>query len=204
MRTRLFASALLIIPASVWGAEYQIDPAHSSAQFSVRHMMVSNVRGEFTKLSGKVIYDPQNLDASSVEAVIDANSLSTREAQRDTHLKSPDFFDVAKYPTLTFKSKQVYRANGQLLVKGDLTMRGVTKEVVLTVDGPTPELKDPWGNLRIGASATTHVNRKDWGLNWNAALEAGGVVVGDDVTLTIDLEATRKAEKGGAAVTSSR
>lgn len=204
MKTRIFASVLLLVPASVWAAEYQIDPQHTSAQFSVRHMMVSNVKGEFTKVSGKMVYDPQNLGTSSVQAVIDATSLNTREPQRDTHLKSPDFFDVAKYPTVTFKSKQIYRSNGQLLMKGDLTMRGVTKEVVLTVDGPTPELKDPWGNLRIGASATTHVNRKDWGLNWNAALEAGGVVVGDDVTLTIDLEATRKADKAGAAVTSSR
>jgi polyisoprenoid-binding protein YceI len=192
MKTQLFASLLWLVPALTWAAEYQIDPAHSAAQFSVRHMMVSNVRGEFTKLSGKVIFDPQNLAASSVEAVIDATSLSTREPQRDTHLKSPDFFDAAKFPALTFKSKQIYRANGQLLMKGDLTMRGVTKEVVLTVDGPTPELKDPWGNLRIGASATARVNRKDWGLNWNAALEAGGVVVGDEVTLTIDMEAIRK------------
>lgn len=198
MKKTLFTSLLWLVPALSWAAEYQIDPAHSAAQFAVRHMMVSNVRGEFTKLSGKVIFDPQNLAASSVEAVIDAASLSTREAQRDTHLKSPDFFDVAKFPALTFKSKQIYRANGQLLMKGDLTMRGVTKEVVMTVDGPTPELKDPWGNLRIGASATARVNRKDWGLNWNAALEAGGVVVGDDVNITIDMEAIRKPEKSAS------
>jgi len=199
MKTQLFTSLLLLVPAAAWAAEYQIDPAHASAQFSVRHMMVSNVRGEFTKLSGKVVFDPQNLASSSVEAVIDATSLSTREPQRDTHLKSPDFFDVAKFPTLTFKSRQLYRANGQLLMKGDLTIRGVAKEVVLTVDGPTPELKDPWGNLRIGASATARVNRKDWGLNWNAALEAGGVVVGDEVTITIDMEAIRKPEKSATA-----
>jgi len=110
--------------------------------------MASNVKGEFTKLSGKVIFDPQNLASSSVEAVIDTARLSTREPQRDTHLKSPDFFEVAKFPTLTFKSGQIYRAGAQLVIKGDMTMRGVTKEIVLTVDGPTPELKDPWGNLR--------------------------------------------------------
>lgn len=199
MKTQLMTSLLLLLPAAGWSAEYQIDPAHTSAQFSVRHMMVSNVKGEFTKVSGKINFDPRNLEASSVEAVIDAASLSTREPQRDTHLKSPDFFDVAKYPALTFKSRKIYRANGQLLMKGDLTMRGVTKEVVMTVDGPTPEIKDPYGNLRIGASATTRVNRKDWGLNWNAALETGGVVVGDEVTLTIDMEAIRQREKSVSA-----
>jgi polyisoprenoid-binding protein YceI len=199
MKTQLITSLLLLVPATTWAVDYQIDPAHSAAQFAVRHMMISNVKGEFTKVSGKVSFDPQNLAASSVEAVIDATSLSTREPQRDTHLKSPDFFDVAKFPTLTFKSKQIYRANGQLMMKGDLTMRGVTKEVVMTVDGPTAEIKDPYGNLRIGASATAHVNRKDWGLNWNGALEAGGVVVGDEVTITIDMEAMRKPEKSTSA-----
>jgi polyisoprenoid-binding protein YceI len=199
MKTQLITSLLLLVPATTWAVDYQIDPAHSAAQFAVRHMMISNVKGEFTKVSGKVSFDPQNLAASSVEAVIDATSLSTREPQRDTHLKSPDFFDVAKFPTLTFKSKQIYRANGQLMMKGDLTMRGVTKEVVMTVDGPTAEIKDPYGNLRIGASATAHVNRKGWGLNWNGALEAGGVVVGDEVTITIDMEAMRKPEKSTSA-----
>ncbi len=199
MNKQLITSLLLLLPAAGWGAEYQIDSAHSAAQFAVRHMMVSNVRGEFTKVSGKLNFDPQNLGASSVDAVIDATSISTREPKRDEHLKSADFFDVAKYPTLAFKSKQVYREGGQLLMKGDLTMHGVTKEIVMSVDGPTPELKDPYGNLRIGASATSHVNRKDWGLNWNAALEAGGVVVGDEVTITIDMEAVRKPEKAPAA-----
>jgi polyisoprenoid-binding protein YceI len=200
MKTYLTIPLLLLAPVMTWAAVYQIDPSHSAAQFSVRHMMISNVKGEFAKVSGNVVFDPRDLPSSSVEAVIDAASLNTREPQRDTHLKSADFFDVAKFPTLTFKSKQIYRANGQLLMKGDLTMHGVTKEVVMTVDEPTPEIKDSYGNWRIGASATTRINRKDWGLNWNAALEAGGVVVGDEVTITIDMEATRRPEKSSAAV----
>jgi polyisoprenoid-binding protein YceI len=121
------------------------------------------------------------------------NSINTREPKRDAHLKSPDFFDAAKFPTLTFKSKQIWRSGGKLRAKGDLTMRGVTREVVLDIDGPTAEVKDQWGNLRFGASATTRVNRKDWGLVWNQTLETGGVMVGDEVAITIDLEATKNA-----------
>jgi polyisoprenoid-binding protein YceI len=158
--------------------------------------MISNVKGEFTKVSGTIVYDPKNPAAAKIDAVIDVNSISTREPQRDTHLKSPDFFDTAKFPTLTFQSKQVWKSNGKLQVKGDLTMHGVTHEVVLDIDGPTAEVKDPWGNPRFGASATTKVDRKNWGLVWNKALEAGGVMIGDEVTITIDIEATRKAVDG--------
>ena len=187
--------ALLTIAAGAFAAPatYQIDPSHSAAQFSVRHLMISSVKGEFTKMNGTIVYDPQNLAASRIEATIDANSINTREAKRDAHLKGADFFDTAKYPALTFKSKQFVRTGNKLQVKGDLTMHGVTKEVLLDVDGPTAEIKDPWGNARVGASATTKVNRKDWGLNWNQALEAGGVVVGDEVTITLDIEGVRKA-----------
>lgn len=170
---------------------YNIDPSHSAAQFSVRHMMVSNVKGEFSKVTGTIVYDPKNLGASKIDAAIDVSTINTREPRRDTHLKSPDFFDVAKFPTLTFKSKQIYKAGGKLKAKGDLMMRGVTREVVLDIDGPTPEQKNPQGNMLWGASATTKVNRKDWGLIWNQALESGGVLVGDDVTITIDLEAVK-------------
>ncbi len=171
---------------------YEIDPAHSSVHFSVRHMMLSNVRGEFGKVSGTVKYDPQNPESSSVEATIDARSINTRDAQRDSHLKSADFLDVEKFPTLTFRSKkvQITSSNGGKVI-GDLTLHGVTREVTLNVEGPTQEVKDPWGKQRIGASATAKLNRKDFGLTWNAALEAGGVMVGDEVKIEMDLELTR-------------
>ena len=171
---------------------YEIDSAHSSAQFSVRHLMISNVKGEFTNVKGTVVYDPNNLGASRVDAVIDVNTINTREAKRDAHLKSPDFFDVVKYPTLAFKSKQLWKKDGKLQMKGDLTMHGVTREAIFDIDGPTSEIKDPWGNTRFGATATAKINRKDWGLTWNQALEAGGVAVGDEVTITLDIEAVKK------------
>jgi|SRR5271157_1304071 len=173
---------------------YQIDSAHSAAHFSVRHMMISNVRGDFTKVSGTLLLDPDKPANSSVEALIDAASINTREAQRDAHLKSADFFDVEKYPEMAFRSKSVAATgDGELQVKGDLTIHGVTREVTLSVEGPTPEAKDPWGNLRIGATATTRINRKDFGLVWNVALEAGGVLVGEEIKISIDLEAVRQA-----------
>jgi len=174
-------------------AIYQIDSAHSSAQFTVRHMMISNVRGEFTKLSGSIAYDPADPANSSVEATIDAASINTRDPQRDAHLKSADFFDVERFPALAFRATEIGVRDGEGKVKGDLTIHGVTREAVLHVEGPTPEAKDPWGNLRIGATATAKINRKDFGLTWNAALEAGGVLVGEEVKITIDLEAIRQS-----------
>lgn len=170
---------------------YEIDSAHSSVHFSVRHMMVSNVRGEFAKVSGKAQYDAQNPANSSVEATIDAASINTRDAQRDGHLKSADFLDVEKYPAITFRSTKVEAGPGGGKVTGDLTVRGVTRPLTLEVEGPTPELKDPWGKQRVGASATVKLSRKDFGITWNAALEAGGVVVGDEVKITIDVELVR-------------
>jgi len=167
-------------------ANYKIDPAHSSAQFSVRHMMISNVRGGFGSVQGTVAYDSQNVAASKVDVEIDATTINTLENARDTHLKSPDFLHVEKHPTITFKSKAVTPDGGELRVKGDLTIHGVTKEVVLKVEGPSTEEKDPYGNARIGASATTKIKRSEFGLTWNAALETGGILVGDD--LKIDLE----------------
>lgn len=172
---------------------YAIDPAHSSAQFSVRHMMISNVKGEFGKVTGSIVYDPNNLPASKIEALIDVNSINTREPQRDAHLKSADFFDAAQFPNLTFRSQEIRKAGDSIEIRGDLTIRDVTREVILQVDEPVDEVKDPWGNLRFGASATTKLNRKDWGLVWNQVLETGGVMVGNDVKITIDLEATRNA-----------
>ncbi|MBV9573598.1 MAG: YceI family protein [Acidobacteriales bacterium] len=170
-------------------ATWKIDPAHSSAEFKVRHMMISNVRGHFSKISGSLTTDESDITRSHVEAVIEANSLETRDPQRDAHLKSGDFFDVEKYPTLTFKSSQVKRlGEGGLAVTGELTIHGVTQTVTFEVEGPTPPTKDPWGNTRMGISATTKINRKTFGLNWNAALETGGIVVGDEVSITLDVE----------------
>ena len=172
---------------------YQIDSAHSAAHFSVRHLMVSNVRGEFTKLSGSLAYDASNPANSSLEARLEVASINTRDEQRDAHLKSPDFLDAEKFPELTFRSKQVTKDGDGWQVKGDLTIHGVTREVTLSVDGPTPEVKDPWGGYRIGATAETKIHRKDFGLVWNMALEAGGVLVGDEVKISIELEAMRQA-----------
>src|ERR1035438_2360109 len=172
---------------------YQIDPAHSSAHFSIRHMMISNVRGEFAKVSGTVIYASPTPANSKADASIEISSISTREPQRDAHLKSADFFDVEKFPLLTFHSKEVSGHDGEWKLKGDLTLHGVTREISLDVEGPTPEVKDPYANVRIGATATGKLNRKDFGLTWNGALEAGGVLVGDEVKLTIDIEAIRAA-----------
>jgi len=151
--------------------------------------MISNVRGEFTKLTGNAQIDPADPAKSAVEITIEAGSLNTREPQRDEHLRSPDFFDVANYPTLTFRSKRVEPLGAETFkLIGDLTIRGVTRQVTFDVEGPTPSVKDPWGNVRAGVTASAKVNRKDFGLVWNALTEAGGVVVGDEVKITIDAE----------------
>ena len=173
---------------------YQIDPAHSSAQFKVRHMMISNVKGEFDKVSGTVQFDPANPPSASVEASIDVATISTRDEQRDAHLKSADFLDVEKFPAIAFKSKKVTATGSDSFsVAGDLTIHGVTKEVKLDVEEVTDEAKDPWGNLRRGATAKTRINRKDFGMTFNVALEAGGFLVSEDVDLTIDVELIRQA-----------
>jgi|SRR5271165_1062022 len=177
-------------------ATYQIDPAHSSAHFTVRHMMISNVRGSFSKVTGSVVYDPDSPAATTVEADIDVNSINTGEPARDAHLKSADFLDVEKYPTMVFKSKKVEAAgDGEWKVTGDLTIHGVTKETVLKVDGPTPENKDPYGNVRIGASASTKLRRGEFGLKWNAVLETGGLLVGDELKIELDLSLIKAAAK---------
>ena len=191
MRMKSGLAILALAGAAMAQGTYTIDKAHSSAQFSVRHMMISNVKGAFSAVAGTIVYDPNNPAASKVDATIDVNSIDTREPKRDAHLKSPDFFDAAKYPSMEFHSKQAWKSGNNIQVKGDLTMHGVTKEVVLDVDGPTAEIKDPGGNMRIGATATTKLNRKDWGLTWNRALEAGGVMVGDEIAITLDIEAVK-------------
>jgi len=167
---------------------YQIDPSHSTASFSIKHMMIAKVHGGFEKMSGSLTYDAANPSKATVQVAIEAGSINTREPQRDAHLKSPDFFDVEKYPTITFKSTRVESSGGELKVIGDLTIHGVTQQVTLDVDGPSEEMKDPWGNIKIGASGTTKIKRKDFGLTWNAALEAGGFLVGDDVTINLDVQ----------------
>ena len=168
---------------------WNIDTAHSVAEFKVKHMMIANVKGQFPKVSGVLTLDESDLTRSHVDAVIEAASIETRDAQRDTHLKSEDFLHVEKFPTLTFKSTRISLVrDGELAVEGDLTIRGVTRKVVFSVDGPTPPTKDPWGNTRVAVSATTKINRKDYGLTWNAALETGGILVGDEVTITLDVE----------------
>ena len=168
---------------------WNIDPVHSVAEFKVKHMMISNVKGQFTRLNGVLALDGTALTESHIEASIDVASINTRDEQRDAHLKSADFFDVEKFPTLSFKSTRITRvANGELAVEGELTIHGVNRNVTFTVEGPTAPAKDPWGNTRIGLSATTKINRKDFGLTWNAALETGGILVGDEVTITLDAQ----------------
>jgi len=186
-------AAALSLPAPAANSNWQIDPAHSSAQFSVRHMAISTVRGAFSKVTGTVVFDDKDVSKSTVEVTIDANSVDTRVPDRDNDLRSEKFFDVVHYPSITFKSKRVEQvAPGKLKVTGDLTIRGTTKEVVLDVEGPTAPMKDPWGNTRNAATATTKINRQDFGVKWNATLDNGGVVVGDDVSIIIDVELVKK------------
>ena len=183
--------------ASVW----EIDSAHSSAEFSVKHMMVSTAKGRFDKVTGTLNLDDKNPTKSTVELTIDPSTIDTHEAKRDGHLKSPDFFDVAKFPTITFKSTKIEKSGkAKFKVTGDLNMHGVTKPVTLTVEGPTPGMKNPFGSISSGVSATGKINRKDWGLTWNKPLEAaGGVLVGDEVTINVDLELLNKPEAPAAA-----
>lgn len=175
-------------PPAVW----TIDAGHSAAQFSVRHMVVSNVKGEFDGPSGTASFDPADLSTLKVEATINARSINTRNPDRDADLRSSLFFDVEKFPRITFTSRRAtVESPGHLELAGDLTMHGVTRAVTLEVEGPTPEIKDIWGNQRIGATARTTLDRRDFGLVYNRLLEGGGAVVGNDVTISIDLELTR-------------
>jgi polyisoprenoid-binding protein YceI len=179
----LITALAMAATAAAQAGTWQIDPNHSAAQFSVRHLGVSTVRGAFTKVTGSAKHDPADPSKDSLEATIDTNSVDTRVQMRDNDLRSPNFFDVQKYPTITFHSKATKVAGaGKLQITGDLTIHGVTKTVVLDVDGPSAAIKDPWGNQRIGASATTKINRQDFGVSG-----APGVV-GDEITITIDVE----------------
>jgi polyisoprenoid-binding protein YceI len=186
-------AAILSLPASAATSTWQLDPAHSAAQFAVRHLAISTVRGAFSKVTGTVIFDDKDVSKSSVDVTIDVSTVDTREPNRDKDLRSDHFFDVAQYPTMTFKSKKVEQAGtGKLKITGDLTIHGVTKEVVLDVDGPSAPVKDPWGNQRVAVNATTKINRQDYGVKWNATMDNGGVVVGDDVSINIDAEMIQK------------
>ena len=189
----LVAGGLLsAIFAAAQTTTWTIDPNHSTAQFTVRHLAISNVSGNFTKVTGSVILNEKDLTQSQVMATIDASSVDTRVPDRDKDLRSPNFLDVEKYPTLEFKSKRIVNSGGKLQMIGDLTLHGTTREVALDVDGPTPELSDPWGNVRRGFSATTTINRKDYGVVWNNTLKTGEAVVGDNVKIQIDVEIMRK------------
>ena len=192
-RSLAFLLALfLAVSAAAQTSIWTIDPKHSTAQFTVRHLAISNVSGNFTNVTGTIDLNEKDITQSQVSAVIDVSSVDTRVSDRDKDLRSPNFFDVEKYPTIEFKSKRIVNSGGKLQVIGDLTMHGTTREVTLDVDGPTPELNDPWGNVRRGFSASTTLNRKDFGLTYNHALKTGEAVVGDNVKIQIDLELIKK------------
>ncbi|HET9597901.1 MAG TPA: YceI family protein [Anaeromyxobacteraceae bacterium] len=196
---KLLASVLALVPAFALAAPttFKVDPSHSQVGFAVKHLVISTVRGQFAKYEGKVAFDDADPTKSTVEANIDVASIDTRVADRDTHLKSADFFDVAKYPTMTFKSTKVAKAGqDKLQVTGDLTLHGVTKPVVLEVS-TSPEVKGMFGETRRAFAASTKINRKDFGLTWNKAVEAGPAV-GDEVTITLDLEAVKDAPKSAS------
>ena len=184
----LLTSLSALAQTSTWN----IDPAHSTVQFTVRHLGISNVTGNFTKVTGSVVLNEKDITQSQVSASIDVSSVDTRVEARDKDLKSPNFFDVEKYPTIEFKSKRIVSGGGKLQVIGDLTIHGTTREVTIDVDGPTPELADPWGNSRRGISATTTINRKDFNLVYNKLLNTGEAVVGDNVKIQIDAETVKK------------
>jgi polyisoprenoid-binding protein YceI len=190
-------SGLIIIflsfPVFASGFTWQVDPDHSNLQFKIQHLTVSNVKGAFTKAKGFVNFDGQNFSDLKIDITIDAASISTNHAKRDEHLRGPDFFDVARFPVITFVSKKVTPAGtNRLKVTGDLKIRDITREVTVDVEGPTPEVKDPWGSFRRGATGTTRINRKDFGIMWNKVLDNGGLVVGDEVDITVEIELVRK------------
>ncbi|MDD2541225.1 MAG: YceI family protein [Desulfuromonadaceae bacterium] len=180
---------MLAVPTLSLATSWNIDPDHSNVAFRVKHLMVSNVRGNFEKFAGNVEINDKDITKSKVKVTIDTNSISTNVQKRDEHLRSADFFDVANYPTMTFISKKMVKSGSSALkVTGDLTIHGITKEVVLNVEPLSKESKDPWGNIRRGTSAETRINRKDFGLVWNKAVETGGVLVGDEITISLDIE----------------
>ena len=200
----VFSTVLLAtgaLPSFAQATAWQIDPAHSAAQFTVRHLMIANVKGDFSKVTGVVNLDEKDITKSFAEVTIDTTTVNTGEPKRDAHLRSADFFDVERYSTMTFRSKRITPAGeGKFKMTGDLTIRGVTREVTFDVEGPTPAIKDPWCNARAGATATAKINRKDFNVLWNATMDGGGVVVGDEVTITVDVEMFKKAAPPSPAI----
>ena len=188
------AMAIVVaLPVLAHADSWQIDPSHTSVEFTVRHMMISNVKGQFQKTTGTITANGNDPASAKIDVTIDASSVDTRVERRDAHLKSPDFLDVAKFPTIAFKSTKVEADGpGKWKVTGDLTIHGVTKPVVLEVEGSGEPIHDPMGNTRAGASATMKIKRSDFGLIWNKALETGGVLVGDEVAISIDVEAIKQ------------
>jgi len=186
-------AALFALGAAAAPNSWKIDSQHSAAQFSVRHMGIATVRGEFHNVQGAVLLDESDITKSSVSVTMDTASVDTREPARDKHLRSADFFDAEKYPAITFQSTRVEpSAPGKLKITGDLTIHGVTKSVVLDADAPAAPIQDPWGNLRTASTATVKINRQDFGVKWNGKIGSGEMVVSDDVSITLDIEMTRK------------
>lgn len=201
MMGKVFAvsAVLASFPAAALAADYELDASHTQVGFATKHLMVSTVKGEFQKVSGKVSYDPKKPEATVIEVTIDTTSINTRDPKRDGHLKAPDFFDAEKFPTATFKSTKVEKAGaGKLKVVGDLTIKGITKPVTLEVSGPSAEAKSPWGQSVVAASAVGKINRKDFGMSWNKTLDGGGLLVGETVDLAIDAELIKKEAPAAA------
>lgn len=189
----LIALLALLLPLSATASTWTLDPDHSTVQFKVRHLMISNVKGVFEKVSGTLNLDEQDITKSKIDVTIDTASVDTNIKKRDDHLRSADFFDAAKFPTITFASTKVEKVGtDKLKVFGNLTIKGTTRLVILEVEGLTPEIKDPWGKGRRGASATTNINRKDFGVNWSATMDNGGMVVAEDVAILLEVEFIKK------------
>lgn len=189
----IFIVAVLLTPLHAFAATYGIDPAHTTIGFKVKHLMITNVKGVFEKFKGSVIIDEKDITKSKVDVSIEMASVNTNIAKRDDHLRSPDFFDIGKFPTMSFVSTRVEKSGADMLrVTGNLTIKGVTRQVTLNVEGPTGEIKSPQGDLKRGASATATINRQDFGVSWSKRLDGGGVVVADDVHISIDTELARQ------------
>jgi polyisoprenoid-binding protein YceI len=189
----LFVCLALVLPPMAGAATYQLDSVHSSIQFKIRHLTVANVTGTFNNYKGSATIEGEDPATLKVEVTIEAASVNTGNEKRDEHLKTPEFLDVAKYPTITFVSKKVMKGDpGKLRITGDLTLHGATREITVDLEGPTPEIKDPWGNFRRGASGTAKIDRRDFGITWNKSLDAGGLVMGNEVTIYVEVEWVRK------------